>query len=165
MARQVTTEAEAALDVFHAHLDVCQRCREHPFNLCPVGAPLLMQAGSAAAERLGGGGPSKPYSMGTEVQEACDCDHEPDEEHKANCEFWSVPVTGRSSVPRMQNIPVRTELGKQIREAFIRPLKDDVRFVALSTNALEHRVHAALHAHEKKPNCPLCAAGVPFKEK
>jgi hypothetical protein len=28
-------------DVFHAHLDVCQRCREHPFSLCAIGADLL----------------------------------------------------------------------------------------------------------------------------
>lgn len=26
---------------FHDHLDVCRQCREHPFDLCPVGAPLL----------------------------------------------------------------------------------------------------------------------------
>ncbi len=24
-------------DRFHAHLDRCKRCREQPFNLCPVG--------------------------------------------------------------------------------------------------------------------------------
>lgn len=30
-----------AIDAFHAHLDSCSRCRKHPFDLCPVGAPLL----------------------------------------------------------------------------------------------------------------------------
>jgi|HubBroStandDraft_2_1064218.scaffolds.fasta_scaffold75388_6 hypothetical protein len=29
---------------FHAHLDVCQRCREEIFNLCPVGERLLSDA-------------------------------------------------------------------------------------------------------------------------
>jgi hypothetical protein len=26
---------------FHAHLDVCEQCREHPFALCPKGAAIL----------------------------------------------------------------------------------------------------------------------------
>ena len=26
---------------YHAHLDKCAQCRNHPFNLCPVGAKLL----------------------------------------------------------------------------------------------------------------------------
>lgn len=26
---------------FHAHLDVCAQCREHPFALCDVGAAAL----------------------------------------------------------------------------------------------------------------------------
>jgi hypothetical protein len=25
-------------NAFHDHLDVCQQCREHPFELCPKGA-------------------------------------------------------------------------------------------------------------------------------
>ena len=28
-------------DLFHAHLDLCQQCREHPFDLCVIGANLL----------------------------------------------------------------------------------------------------------------------------
>ncbi len=35
------------IDAFHNHLDVCARCREQPFNLCSVGAPLLKKAGDA----------------------------------------------------------------------------------------------------------------------
>lgn len=31
-------------DVFHAHLDKCAQCREHPFSLCKEGERLLMQA-------------------------------------------------------------------------------------------------------------------------
>lgn len=27
---------------FHAHLDVCQQCANHPHDLCPVGASLLL---------------------------------------------------------------------------------------------------------------------------
>ena len=26
---------------FHEHLDVCERCREEPFNLCPIGAAAI----------------------------------------------------------------------------------------------------------------------------
>lgn len=33
-----------ATDEFHAHLDVCQRCREEIFNLCPIGAVLIAKA-------------------------------------------------------------------------------------------------------------------------
>lgn len=29
--------AQVAIDSFHAHLDCCRRCREQPFNLCPIG--------------------------------------------------------------------------------------------------------------------------------
>lgn len=28
---------------FHNHLDSCQQCREHPFNLCPEGARILKE--------------------------------------------------------------------------------------------------------------------------
>lgn len=31
-------------NVFHKHLDVCSRCRNHPFNLCPAGNVALLQA-------------------------------------------------------------------------------------------------------------------------
>lgn len=34
-----------AVQEFHAHLDACEQCREHPFNLCPEGEKLLHQAG------------------------------------------------------------------------------------------------------------------------
>jgi hypothetical protein len=29
------------VNAFHDHLDVCKQCREHPMNLCAVGAALL----------------------------------------------------------------------------------------------------------------------------
>lgn len=29
---------------FHAHLDVCSQCRDHPFGLCRTGASLLKYA-------------------------------------------------------------------------------------------------------------------------
>lgn len=28
-------------DDFHAHLDKCKQCEEHPFNLCPEGQRLM----------------------------------------------------------------------------------------------------------------------------
>jgi hypothetical protein len=30
---------------FHDHLEVCEQCREHPFDLCPRGHILLMAVG------------------------------------------------------------------------------------------------------------------------
>lgn len=29
------------MDVFHAHLDECLQCKNHPFALCPKGEALL----------------------------------------------------------------------------------------------------------------------------
>lgn len=37
-------------DAFHRHLDECAQCREHPFRLCDVGAPLLEQAAAELGE-------------------------------------------------------------------------------------------------------------------
>lgn len=31
-------------NVYHAHLDVCEQCREHPWKLCADGARLLSEA-------------------------------------------------------------------------------------------------------------------------
>lgn len=42
-----THRYQVANDAFHAHLDVCSRCREQVFNLCPMGRPLLAAAGEA----------------------------------------------------------------------------------------------------------------------
>jgi hypothetical protein len=43
------TDAE---EKFHNHLDVCQRCREEVFNLCPVGLRLIHEAGAASGEAM-----------------------------------------------------------------------------------------------------------------
>lgn len=43
-----------ATDRFHAHLDDCRRCEEHPFDLCAIGAVLLKAAGDEAAAQLAG---------------------------------------------------------------------------------------------------------------
>ena len=32
---------EDVVGQFHAHLDECETCREHPFDLCPIGHRLL----------------------------------------------------------------------------------------------------------------------------
>lgn len=32
------------INKFHCHLDICERCRNNPFNLCEVGAKLLRQS-------------------------------------------------------------------------------------------------------------------------
>lgn len=40
------------LEAFHAHLDVCEQCRDHPFKLCPEGAKRLSEAAKHANEDL-----------------------------------------------------------------------------------------------------------------
>lgn len=34
-------------NVFHQHLDNCKKCREQPFNLCPIGYKKLQEAVAA----------------------------------------------------------------------------------------------------------------------
>ena len=33
--------------LFHDHLDECEQCREHPFNLCEEGARILEETSTA----------------------------------------------------------------------------------------------------------------------
>lgn len=40
-------------DAFHAHLDGCEQCREHPFDLCEVGQTLIARAGHDLAKSVG----------------------------------------------------------------------------------------------------------------
>jgi len=35
---------------FHAHLDVCSQCENHPFSLCSVGARLLKEAATGQVD-------------------------------------------------------------------------------------------------------------------
>lgn len=35
-------EGVAAKRGFHDHLDACRQCEQHPFDLCPIGAALLV---------------------------------------------------------------------------------------------------------------------------
>lgn len=39
----VPEQPKTVTDAFHAHLDRCEQCRNHPFGLCPEGRKLLMQ--------------------------------------------------------------------------------------------------------------------------
>lgn len=38
----MNTAVTESMKKFHAHLDVCKQCRDHPFALCKVGEPLLL---------------------------------------------------------------------------------------------------------------------------
>ncbi len=44
--------ASVLSDAFHAHLDECARCENRPFDLCPIGEPLLRAAGAAVGEAV-----------------------------------------------------------------------------------------------------------------
>jgi DNA polymerase-1 len=62
----------------------------------------------------------------------------------------TVTATGRlsSSKPNLQNIPIRTDIGSQIRKAFIPACKDDWLLVA-DYNQIELRILAYLSGDEK----------------
>ena len=61
----------------------------------------------------------------------------------------AATATGRlsSSDPNLQNIPVRTELGRKIREAFL-PLNDDDYFLSADYSQIELRLLAHLSGDE-----------------
>ncbi|WP_080797001.1 DNA polymerase I [Arabiibacter massiliensis] len=65
------------------------------------------------------------------------------------CFNETVTTTGRlsSSDPNLQNIPVRTEFGRQIRECFV-PLEADAKFLSADYSQIELRLLAHLSGDE-----------------
>jgi hypothetical protein len=55
---------------FHAHLDGCEQCANHPFELCKVGAELLELAAASAFE-ISEASPA-PAELATELLAALD---------------------------------------------------------------------------------------------
>lgn len=50
----ITVEPEVSSNIYHEHLDVCQQCRERPFDMCEIGgAALSAQVRMSAARNLG----------------------------------------------------------------------------------------------------------------
>lgn len=49
---QVAADATTIASTFHDHLDVCARCREHPFDLCRTGKCLLESSCNGAPEEI-----------------------------------------------------------------------------------------------------------------
>lgn len=60
------TRQPDSIDHFHAHLDVCEQCRNHPFNLCRKGYVLLVAA--AAVSQPTGASLSISASKGVDAQ-------------------------------------------------------------------------------------------------
>jgi len=42
--QDIEIAVDEAIGSFHSHLDICDQCRNHPFDLCPTGASLLRAA-------------------------------------------------------------------------------------------------------------------------
>lgn len=40
-------------NTFHDHLDVCKRCADQPFNLCPIGVKALKESVESGEKVLG----------------------------------------------------------------------------------------------------------------
>ena len=61
----------------------------------------------------------------------------------------TVAATGRlsSNNPNLQNIPIRTERGRQVRKAFV-PRNDDYTLLAADYSQIELRIIAALSQEE-----------------
>lgn len=38
---EILRDVRQAADAFHAHLDVCEQCEQHPFDLCERGLQLF----------------------------------------------------------------------------------------------------------------------------
>lgn len=43
---------EDLVKAFHAHLDVCEQCRNNPFALCPTGLKLLETGTMSSCDAL-----------------------------------------------------------------------------------------------------------------
>lgn len=57
---------DTTADRFHAHLDVCQQCREHPFQLCAYGMVLINVAATEIAQAGGSTVAQEPEPEGEE---------------------------------------------------------------------------------------------------
>lgn len=124
------------IEKFHAHLDLCEQCREHPFDLCIAGAQLLVATA----------GPSKPFSMSAtttgRIPSAV-----PFQSAEPKTEFGKA----------MRDAVKRGPLGGAIRAL-------DIDFSALERQML-HEFHEFHKDHKTTTRgCLLCDAGVPFEE-
>lgn len=126
----------AAIDAFYAHLDACEQCREHPFDLCPVGGPLLMATA----------GPSKPFSMGATVTGRL----------PSAPRFQSMePKTEFGKA--MREAVERSPLGAALKVL-------DFDYAALERRMI-HEFEPEHESHkDKKAGCPFCDAGIPFTD-
>jgi hypothetical protein len=127
-------------DIFHAHLDKCAQCREHPFDLCKEGAGLLREAAYGLPLRQA----SKPFNFAP--------DH-----FGGPIRFVGDPPPSfylHKREPHMQNIPIRTELGKEIRKAFTAEAPGTL--VDADYSAVELRVLAAMTTTNGKFVCAEC---------
>ena len=64
------------VNVFHAHLDVCQRCANEPFNLCAIGAAALRETVRAGSDRC---------AIPAGTLPPCDLEYGHDGDMHANC--------------------------------------------------------------------------------
>jgi hypothetical protein len=61
----VWDNANEKIAKFHTHLDECEQCRNHPFELCSIGASLLHDAAIQGEEAIAQWGKEQDSSQGT----------------------------------------------------------------------------------------------------
>jgi len=96
-------------DRFFAHLDICSQCRNHPFDLCPTGARLLIEAATGSTGlRIIIGGSEGEWHKGTRVEKT---NSEPGDTHQDGSEGVIVGALG--PIPPETRAEIHIDLARE----------------------------------------------------